>query len=81
MGVAVIGAIIFLSIGRTDAALGAVLERVMAEGPKYLQQLSAVDRTAIGGHLDRTFRIVFFSIAAITGTGALLASTVPKPKF
>jgi EmrB/QacA subfamily drug resistance transporter len=81
IGVAMIGAIIFLSIGRTDGALEAVLERVMGQAPEYLQQLSAVDRTTISEHLDRTFQIVFFTIAAITGTGALIATTVPKPKF
>ena len=81
IGVAMIGAIIFVSIGRTGGALETVLERVTGEGPEYLRQLSAVDRTAIGEHLDRTFRIVFFTIAAITGIGALVATTVPKPKF
>ena len=81
IGVAMIGAIIFLSIGRADGALEAVLQRVMGQGPEYLHQLSAVDRTAISEHLDRTFQIVFFTIGAITGTGALLATTVPKPKF
>ena len=81
IGVAMIGAIIFVSIGRTDGALEAVLDRVMGEGPEYLHQLSAADRTAIGERLDWTFRIVFFTIGAITGIGALLATTVPKPKF
>ena len=81
IGVAMIGAIIFLSLGRADGALEAVLQRVMGQGPEYLHQLSAVDRTAISEHLDRTFQIVFFTIGAITGTGALLATTVPKPKF
>jgi predicted MFS family arabinose efflux permease len=81
IGVAIVGAIIFLSIGRSQSASSAVLAHVLQTGPDYLNQLPAVDRAAIGEQLDRTFRIVFFSIATITGIGALAATTVPKPKF
>jgi EmrB/QacA subfamily drug resistance transporter len=81
IGVAIIGAIIFVSIGRSHSASSAVLAHVLQTGPEYLDQLPALDRSAIGEQLDRTFRIVFFSIAAITGIGALAATTVPKPKF
>ena len=81
IGVAIIGAIIFVSIGHSGGALGAVLHHVMDTGPEYLEQLSAVDRAAIADRLDHTFRIVFFSIASITALGALIATTVPKPKF
>ena len=81
IGVAIIGAIIFVSIGRSQSVSSAVLTHVLQTGPEYLDQLPALDRSAIGEQLDRTFRIVFFSIAAITGIGALAATTVPKPKF
>lgn len=81
IGVAIAGAIIFLSIERSDGTLGAVLARVMAAGPAYLDQLSAADRTLIGEQLDRAFRLVFFSTAGFTAIGALVAATVPKPKF
>src|SRR5437763_6323676 len=81
IGVAIIGAIIFVSIGQSGGALGAVLHHVMDTGPEYLEQLSSVDRAAIADRLDHTFRIVFFSIASITALGALMATTVPKPKF
>ena len=81
IGVAIIGAIIFVSIGHSGGALGAVLHHVMDAGPEYLEQLSAVDRAAIADRLDHTFRIVFFSIASITALGAQIATTVPKPKF
>ncbi len=81
IGVAVIGAIIFLSIGRLGGNAGTVLHRVMQAGPSILEQLSSAERTAIATQLDHTFRVVFFSIAAMTATGALIATTVPKPKF
>ena len=81
IGVAAIGAVIYLSIGHADPALNRVLARVMSEGPDYLGQLSVIERTAISAQLDHTFRQVFFSIAAITGAGTLVAMTVPKPNF
>jgi EmrB/QacA subfamily drug resistance transporter len=81
VGVAIIGAIVFVSIGRRDGATGALLTRIIERGPETFDRLSAVDRNAIAGELDRTFRIVFLSIAAMTGAGALAATTVPKPKL
>jgi len=81
VGVAVIGAIVFVSIGRIHGTLGGVLARIIEMGPGYLDRLSVDERGAVGMLLDRTFRIVFFSIALVTGAGALIATTVPKPKF
>lgn len=81
IGVALIGAIVFVSIGRIHTTLGGVLARVIETGPAYLEQVSADQRAAVGALLDRTFRVVFFCIAAITAIGALIATTVPKPKF
>jgi MFS family permease len=81
IGVAITGAIIFVSIGHADPAMYAVLEHVMGAGPEYLTQLSTAQRAAISAQLDQTFRIVFFGIAVITGIGAVVAATVPKPTF
>jgi hypothetical protein len=53
----------------------------MGAGPEYLTQLSTAQRAAISAQLDQTFRIVFFGIAVITGIGAVVAATVPKPTF
>jgi EmrB/QacA subfamily drug resistance transporter len=81
IGVAIIGAIVFVSIGRIHSALGGVLARVIEMGPGYLDQLATDQRVAVGALLDRTFRIVFFSVAVIAAIGALVATTVPKPKL
>jgi EmrB/QacA subfamily drug resistance transporter len=81
IGVALIGAIVFVSIGRVHSALGGALAHIIEAGPEYLSQLSAEERSAVGALLDRTFRVVFFSIAVITGVGAFVATTVPKPMF
>jgi len=81
IGVAIAGAIIFVSIGHADPAMYAVLEHVMGAGPEYLAQLSTTQRASISAQLDQTFRLVFFGIAVITGIGAIVATTVPKPTF
>ena len=81
IGVAGVGAIVFVSIGRLHGTLGGALAGVIETGPDFLATLSDADKTAIGALLDRTFRVVFLSIAAITAIGALVSSTVPKPRF
>jgi hypothetical protein len=81
IGVAIIGAVVFVSIGRRDGGVGALLARIIESGPESLDRLSQADRNAIAGEFDRTFRVVFLSIAAMTGIGALIATTVPKPKL
>jgi MFS family permease len=81
IGVAITGAIIFVSIGRVDPAMYTTLEHVMGAGPDYLRQLSVADRAAVSAELDHTFRLVFFGIAVITALGAMVAATVPKPEF
>jgi hypothetical protein len=81
IGVAAIGAVIYLSIGHADPALNRMLARAMSEGPDYLGHLSGSERAAISAQLDHTFRLVFFSSAAITGVGTLVATTVPKPSL
>ena len=81
IGVAVIGAIVFASIGRRDSGAAALLAHVIQTGPESLGQLSAADRNAIAGELDRTFRIVFLCIAAVAALGAFVATRVPKPKL
>ena len=81
IGVAIAGAIIFASIGHSDPAMYSVLEHVMGAGPEYLRQLSMAQRASISAQLDQTFRLVFFGIAMITGIGAIVAATVPKPTF
>jgi MFS family permease len=81
IGVAIVGAIVFVSIGGSGGALSPLLDRAADAGPEYLNQLSGAERAAIAAQLDHTFRIVFFSIAAMTGLGVLIATTVPKPRF
>jgi len=81
IGVAIIGAVVFASLAHVGGTAAATMQRVMQSGPEYLQQLTDAERSAIARELDQTFRTVFLCIAAITGIGALVARTVPKPRF
>jgi EmrB/QacA subfamily drug resistance transporter len=81
IGVAIAGAIVFLSIRQSGGEVGAALHRALQGGPDYVNALSASARAAISAQLDHTFRVVFLSIAVITALGAILATTVPKPKL
>ena len=81
IGVATIGALIFLVMRRGDAAASTVLTEVLRQGPELVERLSEADRASIGTHLAYTFRIAFIGIAAITAAGALVATTIPKPRF
>jgi EmrB/QacA subfamily drug resistance transporter len=81
IGVAIVGAIVFLSIGYANPELAKTIQRVMEAGPEYLSRLAAGDRAAISMELDHTFRIVFLTIAAISGSGVLIARTIPQPEL
>jgi EmrB/QacA subfamily drug resistance transporter len=78
MGVAVVGAVLFALIDGADNALAMALRDVIKGGPTHLNQLSADQRGALAAHLDGAYRVVFFVLAGIAGTGALIASSIPK---
>lgn len=81
IGVAIVGALVFVSIGRRDSGTAALLTRLIEQGPEALGQLAAADRNTLASELDRTFRSVFVSIAIMAGLGAIVATTVPKPRL
>ena len=80
IGVAIVGAVLFLLIGKTDGSVAATLHKAIEGGPIYLSRISAGDKAALAAQLDLSFRIVFLLIAAITALGAGLAFTVPKQR-
>jgi EmrB/QacA subfamily drug resistance transporter len=80
-GVALVGSILFAMIGGASADLGAIVRKVMGDGPAYVDQLSATQREALATHLDHAYRAVFLVIAGITAVGTLLARTIPKPDW
>jgi len=81
IGVAIVGAIVFAFLGNADPAVAASLSKALEGGPEYVMQMSPAERALLGTQLDHTFRVVFSTIAVMTGIGALLAGTIPKPQF
>ena len=68
----IVGAVLFLLVGREDALLASVLPQIAESGGTFLATLPDVQRQAIASHLDSAFRIVFVVLAvfAIVSTSA-----------
>ena len=77
LGVALIGAVLFTLVGAVDGTLARVLRDVVEGGPAYIAQLAPEQRGALAAHLDGAYRVVFFVLAAVAATGALIARTIP----
>ena len=81
LGVAIVGAVLFVLVGREDALLASVLPQIAESGGAFLAALPEPQRQAIVGHLDQAFRIVFVVLAVFTGIGTYAASKVPVQKL
>lgn len=79
VGVALVGAVLFVVVGKTGGSATTTLNAALEGGPTFIAHLSPADRSALAGQLDHAFRIVFAMIAIMTGLGAAVAATVPKP--
>jgi EmrB/QacA subfamily drug resistance transporter len=78
LGTAAVGGAMAAALTHIDATLARVLPLVAERGPQYLATLPAVEQAAITDHLGDAYRIVFLILAAITATGTLLATRIPK---
>ena len=81
LGVAIVGAVLFVLVGREDALLASVLPQIAESGGTFLATLPEAQRQAIVGHLDQAFRIVFMVLAVFTGLGSYAASKVPPQQL
>jgi MFS family permease len=81
LGVAIVGAMLYLLVGQRDSALASVLPRIAESGGMFLSTLPQAERLSIVAGLDAAFRIVFLLIAGICGAGALLAMRVPTQRL
>lgn len=81
LGVAIVGAVLFLLVGRNDALLASVLPQIAESRGAFLATLPEVQRQAITTHLGDAFRVVFLVLAAFTLTGAYAASKVPAQRL
>jgi EmrB/QacA subfamily drug resistance transporter len=79
IGVAIVGAILFGMLAAPDGTMSPALRGVIEGGPAFVGRLSETERAALSGSLDRAYRVIFFVLAAISATGAMVARTVPKP--
>jgi EmrB/QacA subfamily drug resistance transporter len=81
LGVAIVGALLYLLIGRDDAVLASVLPQIAESGGAFLATLPDAERNAIVAHLDHAFRIVFLVLGAFTSVGAYVAAKVPTQRL
>jgi EmrB/QacA subfamily drug resistance transporter len=81
LGVAIVGALLYILIGRRDSELAAVFPRIAESGGAFLASLPDAQRLSITGRLDSAFTIVFLLIAGITGIGAVIAARVPAQRL
>ena len=81
LGVAIVGAVLFILIGREDALLASVLPQIAQSRGAFLASLPDAQRQAITTHLGDAFQVIFFVLAAFTLVGAYAASKVPVQRI
>lgn len=81
LGVAIVGAVLFLLIGREDALLASVLPQIAQSRGAFLAGLAEPQRQAITTHLGDAFQVIFLVLAGFTLIGAYAASKVPAQKI
>jgi hypothetical protein len=81
LGVAIVGAVLFVLVGRQDALLASVLPQLAESRGAFLATLPEAQRGAITSHLGDAFRVVFLVLAAFSLIGAYAASKVPAQKL
>jgi MFS family permease len=81
LGVAIVGALLFVLVGNQSELLATVLPQLAESGGAGLASLSEAQRSEIAANLDGAFRVIFFVIAAFAGAGAVIASTVPAQRL
>jgi len=81
LGVAIVGAVLFVLVGREDSVLASVLPHLRESGGAALANLPPAARAAVGAQLDHAFEVAFAVLAAFTAIGAYAASKVPAQRL
>ncbi|HEV3239205.1 MAG TPA: MFS transporter [Casimicrobiaceae bacterium] len=81
LGVAIVGAVLFILVGREDTLLASVLPQIAESRGAFLATLPDAQRLAITTHLGSAFRVIFFVLAAFTLIGAWAAAKVPVQRL
>jgi len=79
-GVALVGALLYLLIGRHDAVAADLLQHVPQNGAAYSGLLPGAS-SAIAADLNRAFHVVFAVLATLTAIGSALALSVPRRRI
>ena len=81
LGVAIVGGVLQLLVGRDDALLVSVLPQIAESGGSFLATMPAAQRATLVDHIDSAFRVVFAVLAMFTCLGAYAASKVPPHRL
>jgi EmrB/QacA subfamily drug resistance transporter len=79
-GVALVGALVYLLVGRHDAVAAHMLQRLAQDGAAY-DGGQGMAKSAVAADLDRAFRLVFAALATLTAIGCALALSVPRRRI
>jgi EmrB/QacA subfamily drug resistance transporter len=80
LGVALVGAVLFGVVDRSDAA-GSLLHQALEGGATFVAGLTAEERGTMAGGVGDAYRSAFLMLAAVSALGALVARTVPAPDW
>ena len=76
-GTALVAAILFAILASTDHETASLFGTIIEQGPDAIATLAPARQAAVHAEISDAFRAAFFTIAAFTGMGTLLAWTLP----
>jgi EmrB/QacA subfamily drug resistance transporter len=77
LGTATVAAVLFAMLSATDRETAALFGTMMQRGASVLSSLPPARQAIVQAEIAQAFRAAFLVIAAFTGTGALLAMSIP----
>ncbi len=77
LGTALVGAILFAVLAAIDSGAAALFAELVQRGPVVLDGLDAAQRAVVATEIGSAFRAAFICIAVFSGTGLVLAWSLP----
>lgn len=77
VGTAIVGVVLFATLAATDPQTAHLFARLMQQGPKAMEGLSAARVLVVRSEIAEAFRAAFLTIACFAGVGAVLAWSLP----
>jgi EmrB/QacA subfamily drug resistance transporter len=81
LGSAFAGMLLYLMLTGEGTAFAGVLAQVGSSGATALESMPPADRLALSRRVNDAFQIMFTILAAITASGAAIASSIPKRRI